>query len=119
MTFDEYSEVEDAYARAFVCFANAAGVEKLQVRGLEHGAELKEGQLLQIAEAELVLRRMLREEAWCRLEAIDESFATHVGYDFYMFIGSNAASVEAVEVAEHLGLYVEADFVSPLIPEDD
>jgi hypothetical protein len=118
LTFDEYLEVEDAYSDAFVRFASAAGVEHVQVRGFEYGEGLRDGQLLSIDEAAQVLRLVLREEAWCRLEAVDGSFAVHAGHDYYMFIGSEMPSDEAVEDVVESGLFVEPDFFSPYVPEN-
>lgn len=117
--FDEYSAVEDSYIDGFLRFADASGAKCLRVLGLEYGEGLQEGQELGIDDAADVLRRILRQDAWCRLEANDGSFAVHAGNDYYMFIGSNDPSTDAVEVTGESGLFVESGFVSPFIPEAD
>lgn len=119
LTFDEYSAAEDSYVAAFMRFAEAGGVKRVEVRGFEHGEGLNEGLILDVDGAADVLRRILREDAWCRLEALDESFAVHAGHDYYMFIGSNTPSTVAVEDTRDSGLFVEPDLVSPYIPQDD
>jgi hypothetical protein len=52
-----------------------------------------------------VLRALLREEYWCKLES--DSAYIHVGYDYYMYVGVPAECREAVAEATRLGLFVE------------
>lgn len=56
------------------------------------------------------MRRLLREEFWCRLEA-DEGFV-HVGYDFNLYVGVALPCPAAEDLAHGLGLFVEP-FTSP------
>jgi len=57
---------------------------------------------------------MLREEGWCRL--VDgERFFVHVGWDYYVYIGSDRTCDRSVAAAEGLRLFVDRDFVSPYL----
>ncbi len=110
----EYRRAEDAYVTAAVAFLQEAGVRSLNVAGLENHAgitlSLHDGSALSLSEAGQVIRRLLREDFWCRLES-KEAFV-HVGYDYYMYIGVPKACPEAVNTARQNGLYPEP-FQSP------
>jgi hypothetical protein len=58
-----------------------------------------------------IIRRILREEFWCRLEGSD-SFL-HFGWDYYMYIGVPHPCPTARARAAGLGLYVE-EIASPI-----
>jgi hypothetical protein len=115
----EYERVETAYADSFGAFAEDSGVTELEVRSLECGDGLREGQILSLLDARAVVRRMLREEARCRLEAPTNTFAVHIGFDLYMYIGSTRPSHEAQRRTRLLGLFAEPGQPSPLWQEDD
>ncbi len=114
LTAAAYQRVEDAYATAAVAFLREAGVAALAVTGLENHATVPlpfaEGSSLGQAEIGGVVRRVLREEFWCRLEGA-EAFV-HLGYDYYMYIGVPRPCPEAEMLARSLGLFVEP-FQSP------
>lgn len=56
---------------------------------------------------------MLRDQgAWCRLEAGDV-FTVHVGWDQYVYVGSNRLCEEAVARTRELGLFPEPMTTSP------
>ena len=109
-----YQRVEDAYAATAIAFMRESGVASLTISGLENGARLplpfSEGALLNLRDAAAVLRQVLREEFWCRLEA--EGGFIHLGYDYYMYIGVVRPCPEATALARQLGLFVEP-FRSP------
>jgi hypothetical protein len=71
---------------------------------------LGEGSLLPPEKAAEVIRRVLREEFWCRLEG-PEAFV-HLGYDYNMYVGVPHPCPEAEQLARRLGLFVEP-FHSP------
>ena len=114
LTRDEYQRVEDAYVAAGVGLLREAGVPQLAVRGLENADGLPlpfgDGDALSLDQIPDVLRRLLRAEFWCRLEA--EDAFVHVGYDYYMYVGLPRPCSEARQQAEDRGLYVE-DLASP------
>ena len=114
LTEPEYQRVEDAYITAAVAFLREAGIEALSVAGLENSAGLPlaiaDGSSLRLVEVGEVLRRLLREEFWCRLECA-RAFV-HVGYDYYMYIGVPVACSGAIALARQLGLFPES-FQSP------
>jgi len=93
-------------------------VETLIVRGLESGGvrkpvdiELREGATISGDLLRETLQRLLREEFWCRLED-DHGSYVHVGWDYYLYVGSPCAAPVSVENARANGLFVEP-FVSP------
>jgi hypothetical protein len=57
-----------------------------------------------------VLRSLLREEYWCRLES--ETAFVHVGWDYYMYISVLKSCPLAESIAQNRGLFVE-QFRSP------
>ena len=114
LTKPEYQRVENAYVTAAVAFLREAGIEALSVAGLENynGLPLAfaDGSSLGLVEVGGVLRQLLREEFWCRLECA-RAFV-HVGYDYYMYIGVPVACPGAIALARQLGLFPES-FQSP------
>jgi hypothetical protein len=114
LTEAEYARVEDAYATAAVALLREAGVQSLTVAGLENCAAdslpFAEGAQLGLSEVDEVVRRVLREEFWCRLEGAGAF--VHLGYDFYMYVGIPRPCPKAEDLARGLGLFVEP-FRSP------
>jgi hypothetical protein len=114
LTEVEYQRVEDAYATAAVAFMREAGVLSLTVSGLENPAGLPlpfaDGAVLDLCNAVVVIRRVLRGEFWCRLEG--EGGFVHLGYDYYMYVGVPQRCPGAEVLAGQLGLFVEP-FRSP------
>ena len=113
LTPGEYQRVEDAYVSAALAFLGEAGVNTLTVEGLEaHGNPplIAAGSSLGLSEVAEVIRRVLREEFWCRLEG-PEAFV-HLGWDYYMYVGVPRACPGAERLAHRVGLYAEA-FRSP------
>lgn len=118
LTREAYRRVEDAYFEAALAFLREAAVATLTVRGLEGSgdSEVREGEVLTLDQAGELLRRLLREELWCRLEG--ESSFLHVGYDYYMYIGVPRPCPAAQALARRLGLHVEP-FQSPYREDAD
>jgi hypothetical protein len=113
-TGEEYRRVEGAYVTAAIAFMREARVQSLAVVGLENHAAVPlpfaEGASLGLDEVGDVLRRLLREEFWCRLEGAGAF--VHVGYDYYMYVGVPRPCPAAEELARRQGLFVEP-FRSP------
>jgi hypothetical protein len=109
LTSAEYKRVEDAYVAAAAAFLREAGVGRVSVRDLEDdrgsAGPFTEGAELPIEQVSEVLRHVLREECWCRLESADAF--VHVGWDFYMYVGVPHPCPDARRQAEQSGLYVD------------
>ncbi|MFH9295094.1 S1 RNA-binding domain-containing protein [Streptomyces sp. NPDC017520] len=143
-TVSDHGPVEEAYLAAIAAFAEAAGTDRLEVRepqvggfarfGLEppvdgYGladlfpagpAGFHDGALVPIAVGLELVRSMLRDNgAWCRLEA-EGAFAVHVGWDQYLYIGSNLPCETALARTRALGLFPERIDASPydFAPDD-
>ena len=116
----EYSRVEDAYISVALAFLNEAGLTAMKVEGLENNRQqplaFNQGTVLRVEQLGEIIRRILREEFWCRLQG-DNAFV-HFGWDFYMYIGVPHPCSVVERKASDLGLYVE-EFVSPYHEEFD
>ena len=114
LTREEYERVENAYVGAALAFLDEAGLTSLRVEGLENtrGEWLvfRNDSILPLTQVGDVIRRVLREEFWCRLEGVDGF--VHFGWDYYMYIGVAHPCPKARERTVELGLYVE-EFASP------
>ncbi|MGW0631993.1 S1 RNA-binding domain-containing protein [Streptomyces sp. NPDC002758] len=142
-TVSDHGEIETAYLQAVEAFAAGAGIHRLSVRepqvpslvhfgverplddfgldaffpagltGFHDGVEVPLGVGLEL------VRLMLRDSgAWCRLEA-EGTFAVHVGWDQYLYIGSSRPCEEAVARTRALGLFPERLDASPYDVETD
>ncbi len=114
LTREEYERVESAYVEAALAFLNEGGLTSLRIEGLENARgqvlAFGEGTVLSLEHVADVIRRVLREEFWCRLEGI-RGFI-HLGWDYYMYIGVPNPCPRAHAQAVELGLYVE-ELASP------
>jgi hypothetical protein len=114
LTEDRYLHIEQSYLKAAAAFLNEAGVTELTVVGLENhrqsAAAPRNGSLIKLEEVPAVLRSLLREEFWCKLEG--PSSFIHVGYDYYMYVGTPIECTSASDFAQRSELFVEA-FKSP------
>ncbi|MFD0040974.1 S1 RNA-binding domain-containing protein [Streptomyces anulatus] len=143
-TVSDHGPVEEAYLAAIAAFTEAAGIDQLEIRepqiggfahfGLEppvdgYGladlfpagpAGFHDGALVPIAVGLELVRSMLRDNgAWCRLEA-GEAFTVHVGWDQYLYIGSNLPCETALARTRAFGLFPERIDASPydFAPDD-
>lgn len=104
----EYQRVEDAYVEAPIEFLRETGVSSVAVMELEnqgHTLDFDASTVLGLERAGEVLRRLLREYFWCRLEA--PVGYVRVGWDYYMYVGVSQLCPRAHALAERLGLFVE------------
>ncbi|MFI9810410.1 RNA-binding protein [Streptomyces sp. NPDC052301] len=140
-TVSDHGLVEAAYLAAIAAFAEASGIDRLEIRepavsGFVHfGGEppvaghglaglfppdltgYHDGAEISLPVALELVRAMLRDQgAWCRLEAGD-SFAVHVGWDQYVYVGSDRPCLDAVARARELGLFPESVTTSPYAVE--
>lgn len=133
LTKEEYQEVEDAYVSTALHFVSKSGIEFLQVSYVEkrnlqkvekklfedisyNPRSIRKNLLVSGKNSEDVCRLILREIIWCRLES-EGKFYIHFGYDYYLYIGSNIWSKEAIEYAEKNGLFIE-EMMSPYIDQE-
>lgn len=114
LTEHRYLEVEQAYLDAASAFLQEANIQVLRVKGLENhalsAAAPMEGSEVPTVAVSPVLRGLLREEFWCKLEA--PTAFIHVGWDFYMYIGVPRRCEDAEKFACSAGLFPEV-FSSP------
>lgn len=87
-----------------------AGVRQLtantvqNARGASGGPQ--PGQSIPWADLGSVIRGILREEFWCRLES--QGAYLHFGWDFYLYVGVPCPCPEATTNAAARGLFVES-----------
>jgi hypothetical protein len=109
LTEERYAAVENAYLESAAAFLAEAGVQELMVVGREnagaHVGSPPEGEVVPAEMIPAVLRSLLREEYWCKLES-DSAFV-HVGWDYYMYIGVLKRCPLAENIAQSRGLFVE------------
>jgi hypothetical protein len=114
LTEVEYQRVEDAYVNSALAFMQEAEISSLAVALLENKRAtpltFADGSILAIRECGRVVRQMLREQFWCKLEG--ERVFIHIGWDYYMYIGVPRECGRAQAFARELGLFVES-FPSP------
>lgn len=65
-----------------------------------------------------VVRDMLRERGYCRLDA-DRAVYIHVGYDYYLYLGGDVRCQRTLALATELGLFVDTGYVSPHHPDPE
>jgi hypothetical protein len=114
----EYQAVESNYIEAAIDLVSDQKQKELTVVSLEdHNGKsmLAEGSKIEGTQIERVLRSLLREEFWCRLES-EEAFI-HIGWNYYMYVGVSEVREETQERILNRGLYVE-DFISPYHPDE-
>ncbi len=113
LTTEEYQRVEDAFVVAVQAILRECDILSLTVSELEnHSTPLPfaDGAVLCLEEVGKAVRRVLREEFWCRLEGA-RAFV-HIGYDYYVYVGVPNPCPKARELAGEIGLFVE-EFLSP------
>ncbi len=109
LTREQYQRVEDAYVAVAMSFLCESGLSSLVVEGLEnssaHRLPFGEGSALALEQLAEVIRRMLREEFWCRLEGT--AGFVHIGWNYYMYVGVPSLCPKSQELARRYGLFVE------------
>ncbi|WP_445056264.1 S1 RNA-binding domain-containing protein [Streptomyces griseus] len=129
-TVSDRGAVEAAYLRAVAAFAEDSGVDRPVIRepqapsppfgstavlpeGFHDGAEVSLDVGLEL------VRSMLRDSgAWCRLE-VEDRFTVHVGWDQYLYVGSDRPCERALALTRRLGLFPERLGSSPYAVETD
>ncbi len=114
LTPDEYQRVEDAYVAVAISFLKESRLSAVTIEGLECSEPfpipLEEGMTIDIRNLPEVVRLILQEKVWCRLNA--QNTFLHFGYDYYMYVGVSRECPKSKQFARNLGLFVE-NFKSP------
>ena len=113
LTAEQYQRVEDSYIASALRFLHDSGQTSLTVEGLEEHrgkSEFREGQAINTNQLGRIIRRILRNEFWCRI--VGQGCFLHFGYDYYLYVGVPHECPESIELAQNLGLFVES-FPSP------
>ena len=116
LTEEAYRRVEDAYVDSVLGFWREVGRPTLIAHALEEkpsgarGFRIREGSTVDEADLAPLIRAILREEVWCRLES--ETFFLHFGWDYYAYVGVSSPCVHSCARATAAGLFVET-MVSP------
>ena len=109
----EYLDVENAYLNSAIEFISNSQITALQINSIENRSircNFEENQLIPVDSLEPILRSMLREDFFCKLES-DKGFI-HVGWDYYMYLGVTEIEQITIDRAIERGLFVE-EFISP------
>ena len=121
LTDAEYRRAEEAYVSVALAFLREAGCHALFAQSVENaGGSIHapaEGERLSLVRLDDVIRRILREEFWCRMQG-DNGCFIHIGWDYYLYLGVEQECPEARRLATERGLFVEP-CVSPYHPEPD
>jgi hypothetical protein len=105
-----YLKVENSYLSALKSFLDEAGIESLELKGLERRDTLADDSLqegnLTITQSLDFARLALREEAWGKLVVPGKAYV-HFGSDYYMYIGVPSKCERSIAIACDKGLFVE------------
>jgi hypothetical protein len=115
LTLDRYLEVEAQHLQVVARFLEEAGINHTVVRDAEgHDARWwpPEGERLSPLETVDVVREMLRERGFCRLEGKRRVYV-YVGYDYYLYVGGDVPSEQTLKTASRVGLFADEDFMAP------
>lgn len=119
LTSNEYERIEEAYIQSALSLLREGGLLAMKVAGLENSRKLsldfQNDSILPLERIGEIIRQILREEFWCRLEGSDGFL--HFGWDYYMYIGAPNLCPAARARATELGLYVE-EFASPYVEDN-
>lgn len=125
-TMADYEQAEQRHIDFLCALAGCDEAIPLTICGFEaHTSQTPwcEGQAITAAELPALVRDILRENCWCRLESKD--FFIHFGYDYYMYVGCSFTPEGVAQLAQEYGLYAEpmaspyhADQADGAIPAD-
>jgi hypothetical protein len=108
------------YEVVVASFLDESGTSRVVAEDVESHSQtfcVGEGAGLSPIEATDAVRQMLREEGWCRL-ADGDRFYIHIGWDYYVYVGTEQPCERSVALAEAKRLYVDRDFPSPYLQRD-
>ena len=131
--YKAYNKTENAYVETVRCILNEKNISKLRIASLglysseddfrlfmaegrlrdieidyrSEIASLKNGKLVGLSELAKLMRLILRETIWMKLNT--EELEVLFGYDYYMYVTCEALSSQTIEKIEKSGLFVEPD----------
>jgi hypothetical protein len=117
LTLSSYLAVEADHLVALASFVEESGTLRVVAEDVENRGgdfRVEEGAELSPIEAVEAVRQMLREEGWCRLVDADR-FYVHVGWDYFVYVGTAKPCEQSVALAEERELFVDRDFPSPYL----
>jgi len=112
ISYEEYIKVEKDYINTVLGLCKCFNVSSVIVEELEIYSDVcfyVEGQVVPITKLEVLLRKILREDIWCKLK--NEKCEFHFGYDYYMYFISKENRKKCVEKTS-FNLNIE-EFKSP------
>ena len=121
LTLARYLDVEARHLNVLASFLEESGTSCVVAQGVENAGgsfRVSEGAKLTPLEVIEAVRQMLREDGWCRL-VDDDRFYINVGWDYYVYVGTDRRCDASVALAEKLGLFIDRNFPSPYMREDD
>ena len=118
LTTAAYEQIEQHHIDFLCELTDLCGAFPLTVNAWEGytGKAWHEGQKIQRGNMPRIIRSILREECWCRLNG--ENFFIHFGYDYYMYVGCGIPMEAVSELAEKHCLFCE-EFRSPSHDEEE
>ena len=118
LTTAEYEQMEQHHIDFLCELAEMCGVLPLTANACENysGRLCQNGQTIQADDLPHLIRCILREECWCRLNG--ENFFIHFGYDYYMYVGCGLPAETVSALAGKHCLFCEK-FRSPYHNEEE
>ncbi len=132
-TLENYEYVEALHIDAVLLFMDSMNLDYLKCIGVEKYETIKDekvpdelrslykrvkkGLCIYKNEMRILLKLILRNYFWCKLEHSDKMFV-HFGYEYYMYVGVEKECKEVVDQIEQSGLFVE-EFLSPYLDDDE
>ncbi|MDP9222300.1 MAG: hypothetical protein M3P18_00305 [Actinomycetota bacterium] len=114
LTLAAYLDIGARHLHVIASFLEESAVTAVTALGVENAKgqfPVSEGQTLSPIQAIELVRAMLRDEVWCRLQDGD-GFYIHVGWDYYVYVGSDRPCERSVKLARQLGLFIDQPFES-------
>ena len=133
LTIEECLRVESAYIDAAIKLFEESGLPYLRLTRIEahewqnedqrsksgplydrafEAIEFTEDVIVFPKDMRTVLQMVFRGFAWASLEWRNK-FYIHIGWDFYMYVGTDKTDGGAIDAAHSTGLYVERNYPSP------
>lgn len=117
-TMAEYEQAERQHVDFLCTLAERDHAFPLTIRAYEQPDDSEhpslEGHLVTRAALPALLRDILREECWCRLEGKD--FFIHFGYEYYLYVGCSFTQEGITQLAREHSLFADP-MVSPYHPD--